>query len=91
MSSLQLPNYEGNVHGLTGHVFPDPINEAKSMADPARKTWPPPIDPAVGLVCRGCGCQRLRVVYTRHRFGYTFRMRECEHCGKRLQTKEKAE
>lgn len=56
-----------------------------------RKQWPPPADPAVGIVCRGCGCADLRVIYVRHRMAFTFRLRECRHCGKRVQTKEKAE
>ena len=61
------------------------------MTDPARKVWPPPIDPAVGLVCRGCGCRHFHVVYTRKAPGNRImRLRECRHCGKRVQTWESA-
>jgi transcriptional regulator NrdR family protein len=44
-----------------------------------------------GLVCRGCGSQNLRVVYTRrNRSGAVVRRRECRCCGMRLTTWEKA-
>ena len=42
----------------------------------------------VGLVCRWCGSNRLRVVYTRGKPGQIIRRRECVDCKKRITTKE---
>jgi transcriptional regulator NrdR family protein len=44
-----------------------------------------------GLSCRRCGCQELRVVYTRRRSGSVLmRRRECKQCGGRFTTWEQA-
>jgi len=43
-----------------------------------------------GLRCRRCGCQHLRVLYTRRASGGRLvRRRECRNCGKRFSTWEK--
>jgi len=43
-----------------------------------------------GLVCRHCGCQHFRVVYTRPAWGgRIMRRRECRHCGRRMTTWER--
>ncbi|MFW5832857.1 MAG: hypothetical protein ACOCYE_02015 [Pseudomonadota bacterium] len=41
------------------------------------------------LACPKCGCAHLPVRYTRHRDGYTQRVRECRHCQRRIITREK--
>lgn len=38
--------------------------------------------------CSACGCQRLDVDYTYRRNGYRIRVRICQHCGKRIRTRE---
>jgi transcriptional regulator NrdR family protein len=44
----------------------------------------------VGLRCRRCGHDELRVVYTRRRPGGTVdRRRECKRCGTRITTRER--
>jgi len=61
-----------------------------SAASAHRKTWAPGQDQR-GLVCRACGCQHFRVVYTRPTWnGRIMRRRECRHCGKRMTTWERA-
>jgi transcriptional regulator NrdR family protein len=43
----------------------------------------------LGLSCRACGCQHLRVVYLRRLpKGQVLRRRACRHCGKRVSTRE---
>jgi len=55
-----------------------------------RKVWPPEQDQR-GLVCRECGCKHFRVIYTRPAWGGRLvRRRECQHCGKRITTWERA-
>jgi hypothetical protein len=45
----------------------------------------------VGLCCRRCGDQNLKVVYTRRRHGRKVdRRRECRNCGTRVSTVERA-
>ena len=42
-----------------------------------------------GLVCRACGCQHFRVLYTRRAWGgRLLRRRTCRHCGRRITTYE---
>jgi hypothetical protein len=66
-----------------------PASPSLSSASTARKAWPPPADQH-GLVCRHCGCQHFRVIYTRPTWrGRIMRRRECRHCGKRMTTWEK--
>ena len=44
-----------------------------------------------GLVCRQCGGQRFRVLYTRRATGCRLiRRRECRDCGGRITTWERA-
>jgi transcriptional regulator NrdR family protein len=43
-----------------------------------------------GITCRHCGCRRLRVIYTRAREGKVVRRRECQRCGTRITTWERA-
>ena len=60
-----------------------------AAAPTGRKTWAPGQDQR-GLVCRACGCQHFRVVYTRPTWaGRIMRRRECRHCGKRMTTWER--
>ena len=43
----------------------------------------------LGLCCKACGCQHLRVVYLRRLPGaQVLRRRECRHCGRRTSTRE---
>jgi transcriptional regulator NrdR family protein len=42
-----------------------------------------------GLVCPGCGHNRLRVAYTRQRAGTVVRVRRCGHCHRRIVTHER--
>ena len=43
----------------------------------------------LGLSCRACGCQHLRVVYLRRLpNGQVLRRRECRHCSRRVTTRE---
>lgn len=42
----------------------------------------------VGVACPRCGCQDLRVSYTRHMPGRVIRARVCRHCGRRVVTHE---
>lgn len=58
------------------------------MADPIATTPPPAPPPGGGIRCPSCGCQDLRVIYTRHRRGRIVRRRECRYCGRRLLTYE---
>jgi len=43
-----------------------------------------------GLICRKCGSQRFRVIYTRKAIGKLVRRRACRQCGLRMTTWEKA-
>jgi transcriptional regulator NrdR family protein len=43
---------------------------------------------AAGLECPRCGCRHLYVVYTRQRLKKILRVRECRHCGRRINTYE---
>ena len=45
--------------------------------------------PQRGVICPRCGCRHSYVVYTRHRHGYTLRLRECRACGRRWVTRER--
>jgi len=43
-----------------------------------------------GLVCRHCGCEHFRVIYTRPAWGGRItRRRECRNCGRRMTTWER--
>jgi transcriptional regulator NrdR family protein len=43
----------------------------------------------LGLSCRACGCQHLKVIYLRRLpKGQVLRRRECRHCGRRTSTRE---
>jgi len=43
-----------------------------------------------GLRCVACNGRKFRVVYIRHKPDESIlRRRECEHCGKRVSTKER--
>ena len=45
----------------------------------------------LGLSCRGCGCQHLKVVYLRRLpNGRGLRRRQCRHCSRRVTTRESA-
>lgn len=41
-----------------------------------------------GLVCPKCCCTHFWVVRTSRKFERIIRVRECRHCGRRLQTQE---
>ncbi len=44
----------------------------------------------IGIPCFRCGCNYMRVVYTRHRRDRRIvRMRQCNHCGTRVMTVER--
>jgi hypothetical protein len=65
---------------MTAHVFPEASpEEVAALGGEA---------PALGLVCKGCGCRDYRVLYTDRRDGYILRRRECRHCGRRVTTRE---
>jgi len=54
--------------------------------------YPKPLETPdhVGLHCRRCGHQQLKVVYTRRRpGGKVDRRRECRKCGTRISTRER--
>ena len=43
-----------------------------------------------GLECPSCGGRRHRVSYVRHQCdGSIFRLRVCDHCGRRMPTRER--
>lgn len=42
----------------------------------------------IGIVCPRCGCAWLRAIYTRRHKRFMIRGRECNHCGRRIRTKE---
>ena len=49
------------------------------------------VKPTKGLVCRVCGGQSFRVIYTRRADGgRLMRRRECKRCGRRFTTWESA-
>jgi transcriptional regulator NrdR family protein len=52
---------------------------------------PPDPPDHVGLCCRRCGHQQLKVIYTRRvAGGIVVRRRECTKCGGRVSTVERA-
>jgi hypothetical protein len=62
--------------------------QAMKPDDAEERREPPEAVP--GIPCRKCGCCDLRVIWTRRRFGFITRMRECRHCGLRTITRERA-
>ena len=41
-----------------------------------------------GLECRKCGCRHFICTRTRPQNGFIIRVKECRHCGWRVQTRE---
>jgi len=56
-----------------------------------RPKWPSIGLPEGGLVCRKCGCRHFDVIYTRRKPNHILRLRECQYCGKRITTRERAD
>lgn len=42
-----------------------------------------------GLVCPDCGCRHFTVFKTRRKQAVIVRLRDCRHCGRRIQTSER--
>jgi hypothetical protein len=76
---------------LTGTTRPtDRQAEVVTKAVPDTSLKPPDPPDHVGLRCRRCAHEQLKVVYTRRRpGGKVDRRRECTKCGNRITTRER--
>lgn len=78
--SAGLPNEPG-----TSPTTENVLNPARF---PLESREPKPEE--IGIACHRCGCNYLRVIYTRHRRDRRIiRMRQCNHCATRIMTVER--